>query len=97
MGGWGRGFPSDPDHGSWIDSGPARTTAWMMMAEGGGVRYARGVVGRVVFIVGVFAVLAFAAVFAWVALDLPPPELVLQHGFPPAGGPTGRDGRRSRA
>jgi formylglycine-generating enzyme required for sulfatase activity len=29
-------------------------------------------------------------VLAWTALDLPPLRLVLSHGFPPAGGPTGR-------
>jgi formylglycine-generating enzyme required for sulfatase activity len=37
----------------------------------------------VVLLFGVGAVL-------WIAADLPPLRLVLSHGFPPAGGPTGR-------
>ena len=45
---------------------------------------------RLLFIVFVVAgVLAIGAV-AWMALDLPPLPMVVSHGFPPAGGPTGR-------
>jgi formylglycine-generating enzyme required for sulfatase activity len=45
---------------------------------------------RLLFIVFVVAgVLAIGSV-AWMALDLPPLPMVVSHGFPPAGGPTGR-------
>ncbi len=45
---------------------------------------------RVLVIAGVVVVVLAAGAVVWVALDLPPPRLVLAHGFPPAGGPTGR-------
>ncbi len=45
---------------------------------------------RLFVIAGVVIVVVAAAALTWVALDLPPPRLVLAHGFPPAGGPTGR-------
>ncbi len=45
---------------------------------------------RLLVIAGVVLVIVAAAAVTWVALDLPPPRLVLAHGFPPAGGPTGR-------
>jgi formylglycine-generating enzyme required for sulfatase activity len=41
-----------------------------------------------VFFAGLF--LLGMGALAWKALDLPPVRLVLSHGFPPAGGPTGR-------
>jgi hypothetical protein len=45
--------------------------------------------GLVIFFGGVLR-LGVGAV-AWIALDLPPVRLVARHGFPPAGGPTGRE------
>jgi hypothetical protein len=41
-------------------------------------------------IVGVGVLVVGAGVLLWTALDLPPVKLVVAHGFPPAGGPTGR-------
>ncbi len=45
---------------------------------------------RLLVIVGVVLVLAGIGTVAWVALEMPPPGLVVRHGFPPSGGPTGR-------
>ncbi len=45
---------------------------------------------RLLVIAGVVLVVVAAVALTWVALDLPPLRLVLAHGFPPAGGPTGR-------
>ncbi|MCU0725136.1 MAG: formylglycine-generating enzyme family protein [Planctomycetes bacterium] len=42
-------------------------------------------------IVGVGVLLAGVGVIVWTALDLPPVQYVVAHGFPPAGGPTGRE------
>ncbi len=49
-----------------------------------------GVWKRLLILGGALLVLAAAGEIAWLALDLPPPGLVVKHGFPPAGGPTGR-------
>lgn len=43
----------------------------------------------IVAAVVIVLVLTAVAVVSWTLLDLPPPGLVLSHGFPPAGGPTG--------
>jgi formylglycine-generating enzyme required for sulfatase activity len=42
-------------------------------------------------IVGIGVLLAGGGVIVWTAADLPPVGLVVRHGFPPAGGPTGRE------
>jgi len=47
------------------------------VAGGVGVRQAGAVIGRLLVILGVLFMLACAAVFAWVALDLPPPASAL--------------------
>jgi formylglycine-generating enzyme required for sulfatase activity len=44
----------------------------------------------ILVIVAVGVLLAGVGVIVWMALDLPPVKYVLAHGFPPAGGPTGR-------
>ena len=44
----------------------------------------------VAWIAGVLVVIGAAVGLLWVGLDLPPVRLVMSHGLPPAGGPTGR-------
>jgi len=43
----------------------------------------------------VLLLLAGGLCIAWALLGAPPPKLVLRHGLPPAGGPTGRSARNS--
>jgi hypothetical protein len=43
----------------------------------------------VLFLAGLF--LLGAGALVWTAADLPPVRFVVAHGFPPAGGPTGRE------
>ena len=45
---------------------------------------------RIAMIVVALVVLGLGAAVLWVALELPPLGLVVAHGFPPSGGPTGR-------
>jgi len=60
-----------------------------VLAVAGSSRYCEPMV-RVLWIVGIFMVLALAGSVLWVGLELPPLKLVAAHGFPPSGGPTGR-------
>jgi formylglycine-generating enzyme required for sulfatase activity len=45
---------------------------------------------RLALILGLLGLLAIVGGAVWAVLDLPPLPLVLSHGLPPAGGPTGR-------